>query len=360
MYVARALQLRAGDRARLEAISRATTAPAGVVMRSRIVLLAADGVPNTEIAQRMHISRPTVLKWRSRYVQAGIGGLADVARSGRRPEINEAEVVAETLADNGRPPAELEVAHWSARLLATRLGISFATVARTWRKWNIRSERIGSFRFATQPELKPSVHDVLGLHLAAGRGAIVLSAGADHHVQVLPRRDQRMSDALRQVGATLVDALELAVGRLDADPPEPPQTLVEFQAFLDLLSWARPGATQRVICDDEAAGNHAGVQAWLATHPRITLHVTASRSSWLDLVEILFGVITRQAVRHGHPVGVADLESAVRAFLDAGGHTAPFTWTRPADVKGIRTHPAAGGPGGPRGRDTPDDARHSG
>ena len=84
MYVARGLQLREGDRARLESVTRASTAPAGVVQRARIVLLAADGVPNTEIAERTSSSRPTVLKWRGRYVEAGIDGLGDLPRPGGR------------------------------------------------------------------------------------------------------------------------------------------------------------------------------------------------------------------------------------------------------------------------------------
>ena len=107
MYVARPLELRDGDRARLEAVTRALTAPAGLVQRARIVLLAADGVPNTEIAERTSSSRPTVVKWRTRYVEAGIDGLGDLPRPGRAREIDEIEVLAETLADKGKPPAEL-------------------------------------------------------------------------------------------------------------------------------------------------------------------------------------------------------------------------------------------------------------
>lgn len=375
MYVARALQLRAGDRARLEAITRATTAPAGVVMRSRIVLMAADGVPNTAIAQRMHVSRPTVLKWRNRYVQAGIGGLADVARPGRRPEIDELEVVAETLADSGKPPADLEVPHWSSRLLATRLEISFATVARIWRKWNIRAHRIGSFRFSTEPELKPTIHDVVGLYLAPPRSAIVLSEGADNQVQALnpgqpdlPLHDQPTPDDLRYANATLVAALELAIGQPAADTPDSRHTLTGFLSFLDLLVWAHPGLTHHVICDDNAVHNYPEVQGWLATHQRITLHVTATSRSWLNLVEIFFGVITRQAVRHGHPVSVADLEQAIRAFLEtADERTAPFTWTKPTDehlprrhVKGNRTHATQACRNRPSGPDTPNPVQHSG
>src|SRR4051794_2497147 len=175
MYVARALRLRDGDRARLEAVTRASTAPAGVVQRARIVLLAADGVSNTEIAERTGSSRPTVVKWRGRYVETGIDGLGDLPRPGRAPEIDEVEVLAETLADKGKPPAELGVTHWSSRLLAARLGISFATVARIWRKWNIQPHPIEPFKFSPAPELDPKTRDVVGLYLDPPAGAVVVS-----------------------------------------------------------------------------------------------------------------------------------------------------------------------------------------
>ena len=133
MYVAEALELRDGDRGRLEASTRASTVRAGLATRARIVLLACDGVPNTEIADRTGTSRPTVLKWRGRYEQAGVDGLDVVPRPGRTPLIDEVDVLAETLADKGKPPAHLGVTHWSTRLMAQRLGISFASVARIWR-----------------------------------------------------------------------------------------------------------------------------------------------------------------------------------------------------------------------------------
>jgi hypothetical protein len=187
MYVAEALVLRAGDRARLEALTRASTAPAGVVQRSKIVLLAAEGVPNTEIAVRTGTSRPTVLKWRDRYTVSGMAGLGDAPRPGRAPVVDEVAVLAETLADKGKPPPELGVTHWSSRLLAQRLGISFATVARIWRKWNIQPHRIETFKFSTDPQLEPKIRDVVGLYLHPPQGAVVVSVDEKSQIQALDR-----------------------------------------------------------------------------------------------------------------------------------------------------------------------------
>src|SRR5438445_5639610 len=119
MSVAAPLPLRAGDEERLSAMSRSQTLPAAAAQRARIVLLAADGVPNAEIARRVGVSRPTVVGWRQRYLEGGIGGLADLDRPGRPARIDDADVVVATLT---RPPESLGVTHWSARLLAGRLG----------------------------------------------------------------------------------------------------------------------------------------------------------------------------------------------------------------------------------------------
>ena len=174
-----ALELRDGDRGRLEALMWASTVSAGLAPRARIVLLAADGVANTDIADRTGTSRPTVFKWRGRYEQSGVDGLDDDPRPGRAAVIDEVAVLAETLADKGKPPAHLGVTHWSTRLMAERLGISFASVARIWRKWGIQPHRVETFKFSTDPQLEAKLRDVVGLYLdpRAPRGADDLSGG---------------------------------------------------------------------------------------------------------------------------------------------------------------------------------------
>ena len=119
---------------------------------------------NTDIAERTATSRPTVLKWRGRYAECGIAGLDDDPRAGRAPVIDEVAVLAETLTDKGKPPAHLGVTHRSARLMAARLGISFASVARIWRKWNIQPQRVETFKFSTDPQLEAKLRDVVGLY----------------------------------------------------------------------------------------------------------------------------------------------------------------------------------------------------
>jgi transposase len=187
MSVAAPLVLREGDRSRLEALMRSSSVRAGLVSRARIVLLAAEGLPNAEIARRTGTSRPTVVDWRARYDAGGIRALEDLPRSGRPPEIDEIDVVVATLADDGRPPAHLGVMHWSARLLGAHLGISFASVARIWRKWDLQPWRSQTFKFSTDPELDAKIRDVVGLYLDPPEKAVVVCVDEKSQVQALDR-----------------------------------------------------------------------------------------------------------------------------------------------------------------------------
>ena len=164
--------LRPGDEAKLTALVRSSTVEAGLAQRARIVLLAAEGVPNAEIGRRVGVSRPTVILWRSRYESGGIAALGDLKRSGRPATIDDVAVVVATL---NPPPESLGVTHWSARLLADHLGVSFASIARIRRKWNLQPWRTETFKFSTDPELEAKIRDVVGLYLAPPDNAIVLS-----------------------------------------------------------------------------------------------------------------------------------------------------------------------------------------
>ncbi|MGH3779320.1 MAG: helix-turn-helix domain-containing protein [Pseudonocardiaceae bacterium] len=165
MATAAPLTLQAGDHARLLALVRSPSARPSLVQRARIVLMSAEGPTNAEIARRTGATRPTVINWRNRYAAAGISALGDLPRPGRPPVVDELEVVATTLADGGRPPAHLGASHWSSRLLGEHLGISFATVARIWRKWGIQPDHVETFTFSTDLTHQAQARDLSGLYL---------------------------------------------------------------------------------------------------------------------------------------------------------------------------------------------------
>ena len=331
--------LRAGDEPRLTAMARSQTVTAAAAQRARIVLLAADGVPNAEIARRVGVTRPTVVGWRQRYLESGISGLSDLDRPGRPASIDEADVVVATLQ---KPPESLAVTHWSARLLADQLGISFATVARIWRKWNLQPWRSETFKFSTDPQLDAKVRDVVGLYLNPPDKAIVLSVDEKSQIQALDRTapilplrpglpEKATHDYLRHGTTTLFAALEVATGKV-TDACHPRHTHLEFLAFLKHVAKTYPRVKLHIVCDNYGTHKHPKVQAWLAKNPRILMHFTPTSGSWLNMVEIFFGIITRQAIRRGTFTSVKDLIAAIEAFIDGWNERCqPFVWTKTAD-----------------------------
>jgi transposase len=349
MSVAAPLVLRDGDRSQLEALTRSSSVRAGLAQRARIVLLAADGLPNAEIARRTGTSRPTVVGWRARYDEGGIRALGDRPRSGRPPEIDEVDVVVATLADEGRPPQRLGVTHWSARLLGAELGISFASVARIWRKWNLQPGRVETFKFSTDPELDAKIRDVVGLYLAPPENAVVLCVDEKSQIQALDRTapvlpvlpgvpEKQTHDYVRNGTTTLFAALEVATGKI-TQTCQPRHRHQEFLRFLKQVAKAYPRVPLHLVCDNYATHKHPAVKAWLARHPRITLHFTPTSGSWLNLVEIFFGIITRQAIRRGTFGSVRELIDAITRFIDGWNERCePFVWTKDADTIIAKAH----------------------
>jgi transposase len=349
MSVAAPLVLREGDRPRLEGMVRSSSIRAGLAQRARIVLLAAQGLPNAEIARRTGTSRPTVVDWRARYDACGIGALHDQPRSGRPPQIDEIDVVVATLAEDGRPPAHLGVTHWSARLLGAELGISFASVARIWRKWRLQPWRTETFKFSTDPELDAKIRDVVGLYLNPPEKAVVLCIDEKTQVQALDRTapvlpilpgvpEKQTHDYVRNGTTTLFAALEVATGRVE-QACQPRHRHQEFLAFLKQVAKAYPRRQLHLVCDNYATHKHPTVTAWLTRNPRINMHFTPTSGSWLNLVEIFFGIITRQAIRRGTFGSVRELIEAITAFINGWNERCqPFVWTKDADTIIAKAH----------------------
>jgi transposase len=331
--------LREGDREQLERWVRSSTIPAGLAQRARIVLLAADGVSNVEIAERLGVSKPTVTSWRDRYRDGGLAALDDRPRSGRPRTLDHREIVAATLKS---PPAKLGVTHWSSRLLARHLKIGDATVARAWREYGIQPWRAETFKFSTDPELVAKVTDVVGLYLAPPENAVVLCIDEKSQIQALDRTapmlpmqpgmcERRTHDYRRHGTTTLFAALEIATGRVTGHCL-PRHRHQEFLRFLRQITRAYPGVELHLVMDTYAAHKHPAVRAWLAANPRVKVHFTPTSASWLNLVECWFSIIERQAIHRGSYASVSDLNRRIRAFIDGWNQRAhPFTWTKTAD-----------------------------
>jgi transposase len=327
------------DREVLESWLRSPSIRAGAAQRARIVLLAADGVGTNEIARRVGCSKPMVIGWKRRYRDEGLGGLDDRAKPGRPRGIDETEIVARTLEE---PPEHLGVTHWSSRLLAVELGISNFTVARVWQRWGLQPWRAETFKFSTDPELEAKIRDVVGLYLHPPDKAVVLCVDEKSQVQALERTapilpirpglpEKATHDYIRHGTTTLFAALEVATGKV-LDACFDRHRHQEFLKFLKQVAKAYPRIKLHLVVDNYATHKHPAVRAWLARNPRVTLHFTPTSGSWLNLVEVFFSIITRQAIRRGSYRSVDDLTAAIRTYID-GWNTRcqPFVWTKPAD-----------------------------
>jgi transposase len=334
-----ALAISDEDRSTLTTWIRSSTVSAGHAERAAIVLACVDGAGTSEAARRLGVSRPTVIKWRDRFAEHGVAGLDDEPRSGRPKTVDDAAIIAATL---DPPPERLGVSHWSTRLLARHLGVGDATIARAWRRYHVQPWRRGTFKFSTDPALEAKVRDVVGLYLDPPDNAIVLCIDEKTQIQALDRTapilplrpglpERATHDYKRNGTTTLFAALEVATGRVTDRCFERHGT-AEFVAFLDQVVRAYPRHELHVVLDNYHTHKRDDVERWLARHRRVTLHFTPTSGSWLNLVEVFFGIITRQAIRRGSYASVPQLVAAIRAFIDGWNERChPFTWTKTAD-----------------------------
>jgi transposase len=221
--------------------SRSSSIRAALVERAKILLLAAEGLSNTEIAHRVGCSRPTVILWRHRYTTAGLDGLLDQPRPGRPQSVRadrRAEILAATLSP---PPEHLGVTHWSTRRLGDELGVSHTTVARVWRDHDLKPWRTETFKFSTDPQLEAKIRDVVGLDLHPPERAIVGCVDEKSQIQALSRTapnlplrpgspERRTHDYTRHGTTTLFAALEVATGKV-TDQCYPRHRHAEFLAL---------------------------------------------------------------------------------------------------------------------------------
>jgi transposase len=333
------LTLSDDDRATLEYWTRCSTISAGHQERARIVLAIADGAGTSATSRVLGVSRPTVIKWRDRFAARGLAGLDDEPRSGRPKTIDDAQIIAATLE---APPESLAVTHWSSRLLGRHLGIGDATVARAWRAYRVQPWRSGTFKFSTDPELEAKVCDVVGLYLNPPEHAIVLCVDEKSQIQALNRTqpmlpvrpglpERATHDYKRNGTTTLFAALEVSTGTV-TDRCYDRHGKAEFLDFLKHVARAYPRRKLHVVLDNYHTHKHDDINQWLAKHPRITLHFTPTSGSWLNLVEVFFGIITRQAIRRGSFENVKQLVAAIRAFIDGYNERCrPFIWTKTAE-----------------------------
>jgi transposase len=340
--VAVALSCSAEQRTELMNLARSRSAEARLVERAKMVLACLDGKRNAEVARELGVRPNTVGLWRTRFVAKGMAGLRDQPRPGKKPKYG-AEVRLRLLQQLELPPPP-GLAGWDGGTLAAALGISKAAVWRALRKEGIQLRRHRSWCVSTDPQFAAKAADIIGLYLNPPANALVLSVDEKPSIQALERATgyvqtssgkivQGLKSTYKRHGTVnLFAALEIATGVIRGKTTQTKKR-VDFQAFLsEIIADQPPDRQIHVILDNYCT--HKRNETWLAAHPNVTFHFTPTSASWLNQVEIWFGIFTRKALSGASFRSAEQLTQAIQDFTTAyNERAAPFVW-RKREVKG--------------------------
>lgn len=354
MRLAAPIELTENTKRRLSTLVASPTSEQRVVRRARIVLLAAEGLQNKEIAHQLQVNVNTVALWRGRYAAGGIEALLkDRPGRGRKPIITKAkidEVLERTR--NETPPGQT---HWSRATMAKASGLSETTIGRIWKAHGLKPHKVQTFKLSNDPDFAEKLEDIVGLYLSPPQNAVVFSVDEKSQIQALDRTQPGLPlkrgragtmthDYKRNGTTTLFAALNVVTGVVTSIC-QPRHTHAEWLKFLRKLDRETPkGLDLHVICDNYATHKHPTVRAWLSKNRRVKMHFTPTSASWLNMVERLFRDLTEKALRRGVFTSVRDLEDAIDVYLiEHNRNPKPFIWTASAKdilAKVLRAHEA--------------------
>ena len=338
MRIAHEVVLSDEERAELTKLARSKLTSVRLAQRARIVLLAAQGVQNIDIAERLGVGRIQVARWRERYAQFGLGGIErDLPRGAPPMKVDVARLV--ELTTQTKPEA---ATHWSTRTMAAELGVSAASVSRHWRANGLKPHLVRGFKVSRDPLFVQKLEDIVGLYMSPPEHALVLCCDEKSQVQALDRTQPGLPmkkgraatmthDYKRNGTTTLFAALNVLDGRVIGQCQQH-HTHVEWLKFLRQIDRETPkGKTLHLIADNYATHKHPAVQAWLAKHPRFNMHFTPTSASWLNMVERFFRDISENRLRRGVFTSVPELVEAIDGYIVHHNiKPKPFIWTKSA------------------------------
>lgn len=338
MRVAPQVNLNDADRVILQKWARGRSTQARLVLRAKIVLLAAEGRANQDIGETLSVSRQMAGLWRRRFIEGGLRGIEkDAPRSGRRATKRHA--MARRIIEWTTQKKPANATHWSCRSLAAALGVSSSMVNRVWRANGLKPHLVRTFKVSNDPRFVEKLVDVVGLYLNPPEHALVLSCDEKSQIQALDRTQPMLPlkagacstmthDYVRHGTTTLFAALEMAEGKVIARCM-PRHRHQEWIKFLKLIDEQTPAELDlHLIVDNYATHKHPKVQAWLKRHPRFHIHFTPTSSSWLNMIERWFRQITDERIRRSAFGSVKQLVAAIEAYIAShNADPSPFIWT---------------------------------
>jgi len=319
-------------------LARSKRTSVRLAQRAQIVLLAAQGLQNKDIAEQLGIGRVQVARWRERYLELGLPGIErDLPRGAPAVKVDVARLV--ELTTQSTPEA---ATHWSTRKMGEVLGVSASTVMRHWQAHGLKPHILRGFKVSRDPQFVEKLEDIVGLYISPPEHALVLCCDEKSQVQALDRSQPGLPlkkgraatmthDYKRNGTTTLFAALNVLDGQVIGQC-QPRHTHVEWLKFLRQIDRQTPkGKTLHLIADNYATHKHPTVQAWLDKHPRFHMHFTPTSASWLNMVERFFRDITTERLRRGVFTSVAELVAAIDAYVAHHNiHPKPFIWTKSA------------------------------
>jgi transposase len=342
MRVAKPITLTDEQRTTLTKWSRGRSTPARLVLRAKIVLAAAEGRENKEIAAELGCTPRTVGTWRNRFAERRLRGIEkDAPRRGRTPTVRaakEGEIVRKTTQET--PP---QATQWSTRTMAAAVGVSEKTVRRVWHDNGLKPHRIKTFKVSNDPQFAEKLVDVVGLYLDPPEHALVLSCDEKSQIQALDRTQKSLPlfpgrlktlthDYKRNGTTTLFAAIELAEGKIIAEclPRHRHQEWIKFLKKIDAET--PPDLDLHLIVDNYSTHKHPKVKSWLVRHKRFHMHFIPTSSSWLNVIERWFRDITQNRIRNGVFKSVPQLEQAIEDYIaHHNANPTTFVWTKKAE-----------------------------
>jgi transposase len=326
----------------IEAWVRAKKTPQRIILRSRICLLAAEGISHNAIAKKLSTSRPTVILWINRFQEQGLTGLSEDAPHGLSPRRLKAEKV-KSIVEATLHTKPKGATHWSTRTMAKAQGVSHATVQRIWDAHGLQPHRVKTFKLSKDKRFEEKLTDVVGVYLNPPDKAVVLCVDEKTQVQALDRtqpglpmkkgRCGTMTHDYKRNGTTcLFAAMNVLEGKV-LGSCYPRHRHIEFLKFLRTINREISSELDiHMILDNYGTHGHPNVKTWLEKHPRFKLHFTPTSSSWLNLVERWFGEITRKRIRLGVFRSVPELIVAIEEYIRyTNDDPKPFVWTKRAE-----------------------------
>jgi transposase len=332
----------------LNRIAQSRSLPAGYVFRARLILMLAEGASFGTIKQRLGTTAPTIIRWKQRFVAAGLDGL-DTSHPGQPASVLTPKLRARILSATRRKPKDGST-HWSCRKLAAALSVSKDAVHRVWKEAGLKPHRLERYMASDDPEFETKAADIIGLYLNPPQHAAVFCVDEKTAIQALDRLDPVLPlspgrverhgfEYYRHGTLSLYAALETATGRVHGKTAAR-HTSQDFITFLnEVVALCPPRQKIHIILDNLSAHKTKLVSQFLEQNPRVSFHFTPTYSSWLNQVELWFAKIERDVIARGVFTSVSDLARKLRRYINAySANARPIRWKYSDTTRRIRSN----------------------